>query len=314
MALQYATGSAATVAALITAIRDFAVNQCSMIDLANSATNVTSLRGGNAGDDGDLYVHLDSNTANSLRAQPSTGFTNAVTFNNQPGSPSTTSNQWVEVNELNATMTYFLFGDSSSPRYVHCVIEVPAGVFHHFHFGTLAKFGAYTGGQYCQGHYWDTNFSNLDICWDPLPNGARRSWVRSGQESQIWERGGGFSCSPANQAGECFANSLFAPGYSPFNTRVPLAPNYVKTLLGGTTLSGVSDRIIVLGHTPGIRVATLEGVAPKTIITLGSDNWMFFPVRNLNINATSFSWGAASPTSNLTTNHTSLCGLAFKKA
>jgi hypothetical protein len=57
---------------------------------------------------------------------------------------------------------YWFFENDSNPAYCHVVVEVDAGRFRHFGFGELDKIGAWTGGEYCYGHFWSQSISVID--------------------------------------------------------------------------------------------------------------------------------------------------------
>lgn len=44
---------------------------------------------------------------------------------------------------------YYFFAGTN---YIHCVLEFQPGIYRHFGFGEIVKFGTWTGGEYCLGH------------------------------------------------------------------------------------------------------------------------------------------------------------------
>ena len=60
-------------------------------------------------------------------------------------------------------INYHLFTNATGD-YIHCVIEETAGYFRHFAFGQLTKYCTFTGGQYVQGTFWpEASAGGLDF-------------------------------------------------------------------------------------------------------------------------------------------------------
>ena len=55
-------------------------------------------------------------------------------------------------------LSYHFFADDTAPfDYIHCVVQVSSGIYRHFGFGSIVKFGDnWTGGEYVFGQYMDT--------------------------------------------------------------------------------------------------------------------------------------------------------------
>lgn len=177
-------------------------------------------------------------------------------------------------------VAYHLFsGSTSDGFYLHVVCEGDAGVFFHLSFGTIEKAGAFSGGQYVTA--MQTN-DDVQICW-PF------SWFPGGWNSTQWLRNddvltggtittdGGTSRWTEDFGMTNSSTSLslawYGGGVLPWSQRTPFGPNLLVTW---ESLS-VGD-FVILGHTPDIRLVSMNGRVPGEVVTLGSDDWHLFPV------------------------------------
>lgn len=252
----------------------------------------------------------DTGLGGALKAQPSTAWVNNSTaFYNHTGSPNTSGNvsTTVNMNQIGtgSGVAYHLFGNDSSPRYVHVVVEVTAGVYSHFAFGTLTKYGTYTGGGYVTSLSWSvSNWSQIGLPFSAInrntTNGTQ--WVRAdslvGLGSPGWrEDFGGLS----NNA---FTQRLHRAGLSTAWQRSPLGP--ILCFAFATETTNPTTTNVCLGEVQDMRGISMEGREPGESLVIGGDTWRVFPTRNK-------SNPASSPAAyNITTTTTTYLGIAYR--
>jgi hypothetical protein len=196
--------------------------------------------------------------------------------------------------------SYHFFADDVDEDYIHVVVEVQTGVFRHFGFGTLSKFGdGWAGGEYVYGHYQDQSTSalatdvNTQIFLDGLGATSDRSRagtvrIASGmpnQGSAVW----GVSAALA-------ASSLLTDTAG--NSRVQVHGGYrcgmaargFGNVVGSGSLGYVglwpieafyrdpsNPRVYYMGFMPDVRVVNVRNFSPAQEVAVGSDTWVVFP-------------------------------------
>ena len=176
--------------------------------------------------------------------------------------------------------------------YIHCVIEVSAGVFSNFSFGTLEKAGTYTGGQYFAATRWydNANYRNYPntgyhaVMFDSTSTTYNRSGaVRAdGVQGRTWHHNcyDNASGSLTNESkGTVRQNSIWGQSHnlamkspSTFNNGTPLVPIMIF-------ISDSDYKATLAGRPQDIRAVNMQNLAPGETITLGADEWMVFPIR-----------------------------------
>lgn len=105
-----------------------------------------------------------------------------------------------------------------------------------------------------------------------------------------------------------FAGSLYWSGLIDLTQRTPFAPNFLKT-----EQTGSPGQTIIFGHTPDLRICSVEGRNPDgETVTIGSDDWLIFPARTIGAspatNSTAYQFTGTTP------NHVSnYAGYAYRK-
>lgn len=167
---------------------------------------------------------------------------------------------------------------------VNAVLEVVPGAFSHLSFGTINKFGTFTGGQYLTGSVytvrnegaWSTNRNKTQPYDGGLCTGGNNGWtpadyyrnamyynssfypeaVKSDNRRVVW---GGV---------ESACNTpLYNQGYASYNYRRALLPIYA-------IIEETDARSKVIGVSAQARFLNLSGLQNKEII---ESDWMVFP-------------------------------------
>lgn len=210
---------------------------------------------------------------------------------------------------------YWFFERDASPLYIHVVVEVSTGLFVHFGAGELHKFGTWTGGEYCYGHYHpSTNNSELlsDSCvlLDGICNSNSGSdedrpatlhveglvnQPGTGKWGVVWARDsnlgvdtagvarvfiqGGYRGGPIASDFGFFAGSV-AVGLVPL---VPIALWHVD----GDVAIGSGAKAYYLGYQEDVRMVNLKHFAPAQTVPYGGDDWLVFPMSLRDVNSVS---------------------------
>jgi len=221
-----------------------------------------------------------------------TGYTGGNHWWEQPGRAAIEA----QANDLSETnMAYWLFGDAT---YVHMVIRPVGGVYKQLGFGTLDQLGgSYTDGAYVFATYWDCYTTRIHLesvsdhkylfdagCgYDATEDERKHTHVRADLEggSPEWRY---MASIPSAGSFPAVAFGVYRDGnvadyLDAFGGRSPNAlngqvithPIHVHALLA----NGNYQR---LGVVPDLRFVWLDGVEPEQQLTLGSDNWVCFPV------------------------------------
>jgi len=268
----------------------------------------------------DLWVHaIAVGASDRIHFQPSTGYTagGATAFEDHPGSPDTTaaSNTFGRFEAIPGPHTaYYLFGNDSSPRYIHCVVEVSSGVYSHWHFGTVEKFGTYTGGGYVTSLIWSGSastsrppFASAGASIGPAMTSVHAQWFRTdgvlGAASPNWTREFGPLQNAPTSSLRSAEHMLWMGGLMPVTQRTILAPIFFRKNL---TVSSVG-RNVNLGRVQDVRMVSMEFHSGGDEIIIGSDTWKIFPPRAKDTAAID------SGMTTFTTTSSGYWGLAFRK-
>jgi len=197
--------------------------------------------------------------------------------------------------------TYWFFEFNT---YMHIVVESSANDFKHFGWGTLTKSGSWTGGEYAYGQSKTaTNPINsinthlLDGFYHATNDDAKRKAATlhveglpneggSSKWGQVWgstttpplDRNsnakvviqGGFRCGPtATQFGKFSAGSN--------DGGIPMYP--IECYYQDVS----NSRVYYLGYMPDVRGVNIRYFAPRDVVTIGGDDWYFFPSRQKSV-------------------------------
>ncbi len=218
---------------------------------------------------------------------------------------------------------FWFFENDSAPAYIHVIVEVDAGRYRHFGFGEIDKIGDWVGGEYIYG----VNISGSGI-GGSQPDQPTSVFNSYGLDSAGSQSGSDMSATMRIEdfAGEPSVNTIWgefwrAAGndragnprydlrgghrYSPefgaiywirlsaFNAFKPMAPISVLA----QDLTGAPDSYRKLGFIADQRCANIANITPAQIITIGGDQWYFFPmVRKQRLQQATdetFNWGVA---------------------
>lgn len=155
---------------------------------------------------------------------------------------------------------------------VNCVIEIVPGAFAHISFGSLYKFGTWTGGQYLTGSvFYGWGVQNTVILAISYNGGGSAGGVNNAlyYNEQFYHEGytignkrvcwGGY--------GSGYNTPLYDRSYALYNYRRPLLPNYA-------IIEETGVRTNVVGVSEQARYLNIDELNNKEII---EDDWMVFP-------------------------------------
>ena len=285
--MAYQTGAAASPLMLLDSIRTF------LLGLGWTINYFGNDPQGVAGDDHWLSVKTPGNkyfniladyTAQTVHTRGATGYTANNNRNTQPGQ----APGWTQTNALSGPFAaYYLFGGA---EYLHVVVEVVTNRFAHFHIGTLEKAGNYTGGEYqtgtsinlqpsyqndpesvYNGYPFDANNAYRSDSYNYYridADGAQHNWVTATTSN------GGSDATRVAQG--------FLRGSSSIQSLIGRSPNHLTgqaillpSLIVGPRPAGGTA---IYGTVPDVRAVNIANISPKEVVTIGSDEWMIFPI------------------------------------
>lgn len=208
--------------------------------------------------------------------------------------------------------SHFFFTDAGS-TYIHCVLEYAPGQYRHFGFGTIAKEGSWTGGEYVNGHVWSTTNPNQGSVsaqgdsghFPPFDNGGQSTtgsklsntihiesmpgqaasgkWAAFASQSNTLNGNDTAGIARAGVMGGMRNNYLCqAVGWlraSLINGYIPLIPLPVIYLVNTAPIDWYP-----IGFAPDIRMIQMANINPAAEFTVGADTWKVFPlVRKANL-------------------------------
>jgi hypothetical protein len=192
---------------------------------------------------------------------------------------------------------FYALGD-----YIHVVVEAFSPSFRHFGVGRLQQVGAYTDGAYCHAARWSYQSSSPQQLWQPgsshhaIPFDDQNS---SGNTSQFgtcvrvdlaatpeyWYTQntrntrlfGGFRRSSTTDTStthpySAFGNALIDMRPSEITGRAILVPATLAVPRG-------SSKYSFIGAPPDLRFVRIDNLNPGEVLTVGTDEWVCFPVR-----------------------------------
>lgn len=242
---------------------------------------------GTAGDDkwlsvvtpgGNYFNLLADNSGSAISVRGATGYTGGNNRDNQPGQ----SGGWGTTNGLSGPYAaYYLFG---SATYCHVVVEIVTNRFAHFHIGVLEKAGTYTGGEYQSHTYWQygsTNYQNHINSYNTCPFSAQGYHGQLGQYYRL-DVDGSVNNWVWHRSEEPTSRALGFIGGGLVGRLVSRSPNFITAqsilvpsiVIGPRPIGGTC----VYGSVKDVRSINIKNLTPKQIITIGSDEWMIFPI------------------------------------
>lgn len=290
--MAYETGNALNTTDLLDKIRIFALAQ------GWTSNRFSAITGGywlNLSK-GAQFVNLTSHDVNgTISGQGATSYDSGSAHTAQPGRIST--NQWAVTNDLVGPYTgYHFFGGAD---YIHVVVQVSPGRYAHFGFGTLLKYGAYTGGEYVYGTWWSFRsvgtFGSPNSTYHSPPfdatystatssshdggtyftmvrfaeaASAQGSWLRTAQ-SVISGYATGFSRATNTSTP---TDSIMARQPAVFNGMSQVVPIHISAVRNDTLVSW-------LGSPKDMRQFRMYYHEHGDVLAMGQDEWIVFPLK-----------------------------------
>lgn len=178
---------------------------------------------------------------------------------------------------------YWLFG---GPTYLHCVVELSAGLFRHIGVGVLDGAGSLTTGAYNYALRWSSYYNEIAyfdssahcVPWDDRGSlastqihadvdGASPVIMQMRQSETSDQATGGWR----STSGYGLIRPLADCGLSTLTGRAILSP----LIVAGARQGGFRS---ILGAPRDLRLVRMDNLAPGDTITLGADTWRCFPV------------------------------------
>lgn len=196
--------------------------------------------------------------------------------------------------------SYYFFADDTAPNdYIHVVVEPSTGMYRHFGFGLLTKFGDnWTGGAYAYGHYQENAINalstdpNTQILLDGQGGTAdrlRAATVKIAGLANIGAAVWGVSAAlaSANLLNDTAGNvrQQIHGGYRAGMTARGFGNPVGNFSSGAITMSSIeafykdpsNARVYLLGWLPDVRMINVRNFEPGQEVTIGSDVWKIFP-------------------------------------
>ena len=157
--MAYQTGSATDIGDLVDKLFTFATGLSTTPWTEDELDTSTKLQG--TLHRGDCYVTFrwDGTVEEELGIYQSLGWvtsTDAHNMTNDSGVGDTSvpinAGRRVDFNGTGPYTAYHFFAGEGSEPYIYVVVEISSGLFRHFGFGNLKKFGTWTGGEFAYGH------------------------------------------------------------------------------------------------------------------------------------------------------------------
>jgi hypothetical protein len=304
--MAYQTGTATDIGDLVSKLFTFATGLTTTPWTSDELDIVTKLQG--TMHRGNCYVSFrwDSTVETDLGLYQSLGWVTSkqaheMTDDSGNGDTSVPINTGRRVNfgSTGPFTAYHFFASEGSQPCIYVVVEVSSGVFRHFGFGNIKKFGTWTGGEFVYGHTWDQGVSAdnpgysihsflLDGIYSGTSDGATihaegldsqgasEKWAQlgsraapagtdtAGEDRQVF--GGGSRCG-------FWGNYLATIRYSSPQAFKPLITIPVIEFKQADT----PDTWIWMGEMVDICICNMHAFTPGQSVTVGTDTWMVFP-------------------------------------
>lgn len=204
--------------------------------------------------------------------------------------------------------SYHFFENDASPAYVHIVLQISTGIYRHFGFGELDKFGDWdtaSGGEYVYGHYMGSTSgisTSVTMLLDGGTGGSNpysirqyaatmhmEGWVNQpagGKWALVW--GITLAIDEASDIADDTAGverisvvggyraNTAAPafGWQSAGTTSGLIPMYPIMCL---YYDWNTKFVYVIGWQKDVRGVNIENFAPGDSISIAGDDWTMFP-------------------------------------
>ena len=247
------------------------------------------------------YVNLHAKAAdNQIDLWGATGYNGSNTYSNQPGVPSYSN--LIAYTGGGPFVGYHIFTKTGTSPYLHCVIEVSAGVFVHLHMGTLVS---PNGGGNVQYHGCSSITSVSGAYYNSFPAYQTAPWSNGSSDGMYinatidsvnrWFKNEWTASSPTKAIFPAVNQSLGAPyGHMIYWTAAQAQPNTFNGLPVLLPMPLFLERaaggiFAYVGDAPDVRQFNMRSNNPKDEITIGSDVWKVFPigVKGSNVNVPS---------------------------
>lgn len=289
--MAYQTGTVASAADLLTAIRAFAVANgwANSVDVLNKGGCYLKLTSPSAGE-----VRLQSAKAGSFVAPNLCPRYSSIRFSNWP-----------------AVATYHLVA-FASPDTIWCTLNFSVTDYVHLGFGSIQKYGSWNGGQWfhaqhgqdssdanCITHiegkarpyFWavPSKYRDCALFWSQIdsdvwgdPNSGwsnKCSFVECDVRGEIWP-------AAASNVDESDQNIIHVPTIiSPVHKFNPNAFNGQTVLTPFELfLRNTDGHFMSIGHVDHVRFVKLTNYNPGDVIEIGPDRWKLFPWYRKDIN------------------------------
>ena len=217
----------------------------------------------------------------------------------------------------------FSGANTAGEKYLHVVVEGTTNVFWHLHMGHIQPAGTLTspGGAYLAALNvnqsgvvfwpWQSNNTNSDSAQYLLDNDnfANATAAYETDATNFWHQD--FGQAGTQGSVNSMTGILYQGGLQNFNQRTPFGPNWSWVWPSKAPQVG-NDAFIINGHTPDVRLVSMDGRTPGEEITIGSDTWHIIPMHRKAIRLTNTyqNFLTAGPAPN---NDSGLMGFAYKE-
>lgn len=193
------------------------------------------------------------------------------------------------INGLTGAIASYHFFAQNSGTAITVVVEYVSGYYQFICFGTLAKYGTYTGGQYMSASHSGVS-STIQISNGVIPgvgffsksaNSASPGLISVSVDSETgWHWSDGF------QSARDATRRYVRCNEARYVNSLPLQPNSLNSLavlspvvcsVDRGVLHGGSDRVSPIGELPGTFLLRISQLTPAQQITLGSTDYRVFP-------------------------------------
>lgn len=251
-----------------------------------------------------IFGNLSSSVYDQIHVLRSIGISTGIDAVAQPN-----RGIWSQTNLLSngPFVKMYLFGESGSNPYVHCVVEHAAGRYRHFGFGELIKQGTWTGGGYCHGQLWYQQPNNTQ---PQTPNGSNHFVPFSMNPNVIGSTSiynGGVRCDDCDATANSFSgvDDKFLPyngaasrkvgcGFVISNASIdfPYVEGAMGVLVVGRSdynqrthlirmshfVSRASGYRSYIGEPPALRAIDMTAFTALEELVIGGDTWKIFPL------------------------------------
>lgn len=289
--MAYQLTTATSIDDILNTIAAFAASLGWTVDRNNTFTSGSNTRRiltiSRAGAD---YAHFASELATTkltLHTMRSIGISTSVDLLSQPN-----RSTFSQTNLLTSGpyVNLWLFGESGSNPYIHCVIEHASGRHRHFGIGEMVKKGTWTGGSYCYGTFWSqSSLTSLNVASHFCP--MNELAIASGNN-------GALRCDECDATANALSDvdNRYLPYDYNYSRRAMSGFGYIHEGMGirnyafstynqrahlihySTFVTRASSFSTYVGEPPAIRAVNVNTFASGEEFTVGSDTWKVFPL------------------------------------